>query len=41
MTAIGRPACELLLTPLGESVSDFMHSLFAKPSNSTCRVAAS
>lgn len=44
MTAIGRPACELLpavaLAPLGEPVSDFMHSLFAKPSNSSCRVTA-
>lgn len=44
MTAIGRPACELLSAvahaPLGESVSDLMHSFFAKPSNSSCRVTA-
>jgi len=44
MTAIGRPACELLpavvLATLGESVSDFVHSLFAKPSNSSCRATA-
>lgn len=44
MTAIGRPTCELLsavaLGPLRESVSDLMHSLFAKPSNSSRWVSA-
>lgn len=44
MTAIGRPACELLPAivpaPLGESASNLKHSLFAKPSNSSYRTAA-